>query len=134
MGGPVQLLGAIDKSMKAEGKNAILSVLHSGEQVLSDYTGEAQIYRKLEDRLGKNPLNKIPVFAYGGTVGDSLLNNLPSGNSFKMGYRGNDQQTTNNDYRNTTVNINVTSPDIGGFNRSERQLGRMAAEYIKRGQ
>jgi len=134
MGGPVQLLGAIDKSMKAEGKNAILSVLHSGEQVLSDYTGEAQIYRSLEDRLGKNPLNKIPVFAYGGAVGDSLLNNLPSGNSFKIGYRGNDQSTTNNDYRNTTVNINVTSPDVGGFNRSERQLGRMAAEYIKRGQ
>jgi hypothetical protein len=134
MGGPVQLLGAIDKSMKAEGKNAILSVLHSGEQVLSDYTGEAQIYRKLENRLGKNPLNKIPIFAYGGAVGDSLLNNLPNGNSFKMGYRENTQSTTNNDYRNTTVNINVTSPDVGGFNRSERQLGRMAAEYIKRGQ
>jgi tape measure domain-containing protein len=133
-GGAVGFLGAIDKSMKAEGKNAILSVLHSGEQVLSDYTGEAQIYRKLEDRLGKNPLNKIPIFAYGGAVGDSLLNNLPSGNSFKMGYRENNQSTTNNDYRNTTVNINVTSPDVGGFNRSERQLGRMAAEYIKRGQ
>jgi hypothetical protein len=51
-----------------------------------------------------------------------------------MGYRENSLSTTNNDYRNTTVNINVTSPDVGGFNRSERQLGRMAAEYIKRGQ
>jgi len=65
--------------------------------------------------------------------GTHLLDNLNSGRIPQVSLsdvNSRPQQREGN--RTAVVNLNVSTPDTGGFNRSEHQLGKQAAESIRR--
>lgn len=127
------LADAVAKERRESGKQPFLAVLHRGEEVLSTITGEAQRYQLLKQKRGKDPLKNLLNFAEGGTVEGHLLQSLGS-QPRMLSINLPETRSQNKRYRpsGNTVNINVSTPDLPGFNRSERQLGRLAAEYIGR--
>lgn len=124
----------IQEALQKEGPKGVLAVFTPGEEILSLRTGEAQRYQSLKMRLGKNPLAKIGNFAEGGTISDNLLAGLPNNNFSNRLPVGFGQNVTNNNYQQggRSVTVNVTAPNPSAFNASERQIGRVVAEYLSR--
>lgn len=124
----------IQEALRKEGPKGVLAVFTPGEEILSLRTGEAQRYQSLKARLGKNPLAKIGHFADGGTISENLLANLNNSAIPSGQLPVNFGQTVNQNYRqgDRSVTVNVSAPNPSAFNASERQIGRVVAEYLSR--
>jgi tape measure domain-containing protein len=123
--------GTVADALRKEGPNGVLAVFTPGEEILSLKTGEAQRYQGLKEIFGNNPLKQINFYKNGGTVEGNLLNNI-SVPSPRLNIDDRPSNQTVNNSRNSTININVTSPNASSFAKSERQLGRLIREYENR--
>jgi hypothetical protein len=136
----VKYAPGIQTAWQAEGKDAQLGVFHTGEELLSRKTGEAARYQALKARYGINPLDKIGVFANGGTVGDvgaSVVSSIGSSrprididlsaldNRAAQGTAGG----------NKTINIKTTviTPDADSFRLNQDQRNQDLMEALRRG-
>ncbi|MEG3437702.1 tape measure protein [Pannus brasiliensis CCIBt3594] len=125
----------IQEALRKEGPRGVLAVFTPGEEILSLRSGEAQRYQKLKAIFGKDPLKRIPNFADGGTVSDNLLASLGPGSiapsRLPIDFAAS-RSPSGYSEKSVTVNNYISTPDLGGFQRSERTIGRLAAEYIGR--
>lgn len=122
-------LGGIASALAKESGTPVLAALHAGEQVLTDLNGDAQYFRKLKasgqwDRMkGSN----VGTYNYGGMVksynNGGTVQNRATENKYSKMQGG-----------NTTVVMNISTPDEGGFRRNEKQLLRRQQDMMKRAQ
>jgi tape measure domain-containing protein len=117
----------------AEGADAHLGVFHSNEELLSRKTGEAGRYQALKARYGINPLDKIQIFANGGTVGDNILASFPTKPkpTLDLANLGNPDRSMNN--RNFTLNQTIVSPNADSFRLNADQRNQDLLEQMRRG-
>lgn len=127
--------GTIKDALRREGPRGVLGVFTPGEEILSLRTGEAQRYQSLKKTFGDNPLREIVTPEFNlersllmGTASRSV--SLSESSIAQIGNTSTSNVTNNN--RSSNVYLEVKTPDANSFIRSERQIGRLAAEYIRR--
>jgi hypothetical protein len=108
-------------------------VFHTNEELLSRKTGEAGRYQALKARYGINPLDKIQIFANGGTVGDNILASFPTKPkpTLDLANLGNPGRSMNN--RNFTLNQTIVSPNADSFRLNADQRNQDLLEQMRRG-
>jgi tape measure domain-containing protein len=131
------ILDSIQSALQSEGPRGVLAVFTPGEEILSLRTGEAQRYQSLKAKFGKDPLKQFAGnFAFGGSVSDRLLDNLAPTPSVTLPISAQfdltNSKATPPMANNKTVVVNVTTPDVAGFKKSERQIAREVYEYMQR--
>jgi hypothetical protein len=123
---------AIDAAMRAEGgasAGAMLAVVHRGERVLSDLTGDAQLYQDMllsgewsQRRSGHSP-DYVSNFAFGGSVGNTASNRSGGGSG-----KGSIVHQDNS----TTFIINSDKSAMDEFRRSQDQIQLQQARNAAR--
>jgi len=108
---PMGLKEALEKEQRVSGKEPILGVLHKGEEVLSTLNGDAAAFRSIQ-KSGVWDTMKNNMFALGGTVGSSRLNNPTTS------HRNQNSQVVNNS--KTVFNVVATSDEV--VQRTSRQM------------
>ena len=128
MGSPLSLMKGIDLAMKREGRGATLAVVNDREPILSDLTGDAQLYQQLvqdgvwnQMKTSYNKINSyVPNFKFGRSNGSntSTISNV------------------NNERKNVVINeynsVNVSTPSVQSFNESRSQIAHREKVLRKR--
>ena len=129
MGSPLSLMKGIDLAMKREGRGATLAVVNDREPILSDLTGDAQLYKQLvqdgvwnQMKSDYNRVNSyVPNFKFGRSGSQSVSNTI-----------------ANHSNKNVTIvenhsnNINVSTPNAQSFNESRSQIAHREKILRKR--
>lgn len=113
----------ITEAMKREGAGAIPIVAHAGEWVLSDRTGDAQLYESLRRSGQWDSMKSVGNFEYGGQVGGqgnvSDVQSSPTRNRFGAKSA-------------IVVNNTFNVKDYNSFNRSRDQIARQQKAELDR--
>ena len=124
-GGAIKSFGGIQSALDAESGTPVLAALHIGEQVLTDINGDAQYFRKLKASGAWDKMKNTGSYNYGGMVNSynsgGNVQNRPTENKFGKMQSG-----------NSTVVMNISTPDEGGFRRNEKQILRRQQEMMSR--
>jgi hypothetical protein len=125
----------VASAWNAEGADAELGVFHTGEELLSRKTGEAGRYQALKARYGINPLDKIGVFANGGTVGDNILASFPDAPKLRLDLAsiGNPNRGKSTNNRSITLNQTIVTPNADSFRLNADQRNQDTIEQMRRG-
>lgn len=125
----------VAQAWNAEGEGAQLGVFHTGEELLSRKTGEAGRYQALKRMYGFNPLDKIGVFAGGGTVGENILATMPQMRSPRIDLSGLREARGNPSRVVPTVNVHTTvvTPNADSFRLNQDQMNQDLVERMRRG-
>lgn len=123
------LSDAVRFERMASGRTPRLAVISPGEQVLSQRTGDAQLFESLVKSGAWTSLKesqlirqKVPTFAFG-TMDTSNLVAVPGmSNSFSM----------NRGMNGSSIVINVTTPDANSFRASDGQIAARTQERLNR--
>lgn len=116
----------IREAMSIEGHGAMPIVAHKGEWVLSDKTGDAQLYESLRNSGEWNAMKgDVDKFKTGGLVGATSQREVPDPGRSRTYGRSSHSTVINNTY-------NVA--DYNSFNRSQEQMDRHQKARIDKAQ
>jgi hypothetical protein len=127
-----ELPGFSDGGKTPGAKDDIAGVVHGGEFVVK--AGPAQKFASVLTAINEG--RKMPGFADGGSVGNfSLANERMNLSDLGRIFRKEDfEQSQGNAASPVNVSMNITTPDVGGFRRSQSQVAAEMGRMIRQGQ